>query len=204
MLAVAVSGCVGVEDAWVAESTRVWDSAGVRIVDNGLPLWAPGAEWTLGVEPRLVIGVLEGRDEYQMYQVGGVLVLEDGRVAVANGGSSQVRYYDAGGRFLTATGKDGEGPGEFRSLGKLMRFRGDSLMAFDFRLLRATVLDPSGNVGRSFLLGGGDVFSPTLRVVRTGPDWVRTSGASIPTGSSSRASTVIPCTWPPTVPRAPT
>ena len=70
-------------------------------------------EDALAAEPDLVIGVLEGAAEYQLYRVGRPVRLSDGRIAVPNSGSHEVRLFDASGRFLRSVGRLGSGPGEF-------------------------------------------------------------------------------------------
>jgi hypothetical protein len=50
---------------------------------------------------------------------------------VADGGSSQLRFFDSAGVFLRAVGRKGEGPGEFEYLIALERCGADTLFAFD-------------------------------------------------------------------------
>ncbi len=57
--------------------------------------------------------------------------MPDGRIAVANGGSREIRFYDSEGRFLSSSGRTGGGPGEFRQLNAVFRFHTDSLLAYD-------------------------------------------------------------------------
>jgi hypothetical protein len=130
----------------------VEDSAGITIVLNTAPAWGEGEEWTLSSEPLLTIGRLNGPDEYLFYRANSAIRLEDGRVLVTNAGSQELRYYDAEGHFLHQVGGEGEGPGEFRSIGPVERFGPDSLAIFDYRLLRYTVLDREGAFGRVFRL----------------------------------------------------
>jgi len=132
----------GADDSAPRASVR--DSAGVRIVENPDPAERTG--WiTMDAEPSVTIGVLEGAPEYQLYEVRGATRLSDGRIAVANAGSKEVRYYGADGAFLNATGRDGEGPGEFREMGMLERLPGDSVVVYDWRTRRLSLLDESGN-----------------------------------------------------------
>ena len=51
------------------EGSRVLirDSAGIEIVENIAPAWTEGDGWRLSDEPVLTIGVLEGREEYQLF-----------------------------------------------------------------------------------------------------------------------------------------
>ena len=121
------------------------DSAGIRIVENVAPLWQPGQEWRLNPEPVVVIGGGETEDD-QLFRVVGALRLSDGRIVVANGGTNEIRFYGTGGAFLSASGGEGEGPGEFRRLGAVRRLRGDSLFALD---ARSSVFDGQGRFIRT-------------------------------------------------------
>jgi len=142
-----LAACGGTGDArpdGPPEAT-VRDSAGVRIVENvdeGLP------RWTLSAEPTLSIGALEGAEGETLYQVGSLARLGDGTWVVANGGTEEVRLFDAGGGYLGAIGRRGEGPGEFANLSTLLVLPGDSIAAWDSRQRRLTVFDRAGAVGR--------------------------------------------------------
>jgi hypothetical protein len=87
---------------------------------------------------------------HEFDQVVDALHLADGSIIVADGGSHQVRRFSPTGDFQWAVGREGDGPGEFRGLANLARFRDDSIVAFDDRLGRATILSAAGQVGRSF------------------------------------------------------
>jgi len=126
----------------------VRDSAGIRIVENTAPLWQPGQEWRLSPEPTVVIGGGD-TEEDQLFRVVAALRLSDGRIVVANGGTNEIRFYGPGGAFLSASGGEGEGPGEFRRLSAVRRLRGDSLFAQDARLFRSSVFDGQGRFVRT-------------------------------------------------------
>ncbi len=93
----------------------VRDSAGIRIVENTTPQWQEGERWRLSPEPVVDIGGGD-REEDQLFRVVGALRLSDDRIVVANGGTNEIRFYGPGGAFLSASGGEGEGPGEFRRL----------------------------------------------------------------------------------------
>lgn len=119
------------------------------------------AEARVQIPPRdvgdvaLSIGVLDGPAEEQLYRVRTPLRLADGRIVVPNGGTSEIRFFDGDGKFLTSVGREGDGPGEYRSIDWLRPYRGDSLVVFDSRLQRLTVLDGRGATGRMVSLGPG-------------------------------------------------
>lgn len=81
----------------------------------------------------------EGVAETEFSGIVGAFRLGSGEVAVADRGSNQVRYFGPDGTFRRALGREGAGPGEFRSIGSAMRF-GDTLAVFDGRNGRLTLL----------------------------------------------------------------
>jgi len=139
--------CAGGEAGGSGATVR--DSLGIEIVESSDAAWESGSGWTLAEAPEIDIGVLEGAEEYQLFRARDARRLSDGRLVVANGGTNEVRWYDAEGQFLHASGGDGEGPGEFKGLGWLRPFRGDSFAAYDFSLGRISVLDRDGVFART-------------------------------------------------------
>lgn len=140
----------------------VRDSAGVTIVENPAP--PPGAHpgWTVGAEPLLRVGSVAGPATHQLHRVQDVHRLADGRIAVADAGSSEVRFFDGEGTHLATWGGPGDGPGEFRFPGSLVPWPGgDSLGVWDGRLRRLTVFGPGGEPGRTLVLPEiGDIQAP--------------------------------------------
>ena len=132
----------------------VRDSAGIRIVENRGPAWQGSRGWRVSRGPSLTIGVLEGPEEYQLFRARSAIRLDDGRIVVANAGSSELRFYDSEGRFLVAVGGEGEGPGEFSEyMGAIWRAHGDSMVVYDYANgMRLSVFDENGTLGRSFRL----------------------------------------------------
>jgi hypothetical protein len=121
----------------------VRDSAGVQILQSARPAWEPGSGWALALDPGLEIGLLEGPEEYVFDRIGQVFLLSDGRLAASNWRTWEIRYFGGDGIFLEAVGGAGEGPGEFLSM-RMWRGRADSLLVFDGRLNRVSVIDPQG------------------------------------------------------------
>lgn len=107
-----------------AQSSR--DSAGVLLVENARPTWNDREQLWLAAKPRLAIG--NGADSaYRFRQVRGVMLLSDGRIAVADGGTLQLRLFSAQGRFLSASAGQGSGPGQIRNMHWVQRLRGDTI-----------------------------------------------------------------------------
>ena len=143
-----LAGCGATAGA--APVTR--DSAGVAIVENTAPAWREGEAWRLSAEPSLTIGEVDGPPEYQFGRVAGAVRLSDGRVVVADAQQNVLRDFNASGRHLASVGREGEGPGEFRSLAWVQATPEDSLLAYDPRLERVTVFSPQAEPVRSVSL----------------------------------------------------
>ncbi|MDP2959095.1 MAG: hypothetical protein Q8N53_21920 [Longimicrobiales bacterium] len=124
------------------------DSAGVTIVESSGPSWTPERAWTVEPVPLLDLGRTGSGPMHEFFRIEDATFGADGGIVVADRGSSQVRTYDADGRFTAALGAAGDGPGEFRQLNAVVRFAGDSVVAFDPRLRRGTVMSASGTLGR--------------------------------------------------------
>jgi hypothetical protein len=135
-----------------ASSPAVRDSAGIQIVQNSEFAWPEGQGWRLSEAPRLDIGVLEGDSAYQLFRVGRAVKLSDGRIVVANGGTHQLRFYDANGGHLFSVGREGGGPGEFAELMWVRALPGDTLLAYDWRNRRLSYFDAGGDFIRSLQL----------------------------------------------------
>jgi len=79
-----------------AAGPEVRDSAGIQIIENAGYLWPEGSGWRLSETPTVDIGESDDDPNYQLYSVVGALRLADGRIVVANSGSSELRFFDAG------------------------------------------------------------------------------------------------------------
>jgi hypothetical protein len=119
-----------------------------EIVENAAALWPKGAEWSVGSEPVVDIGS-DKQPGHQLHGVAGAVRLADGKIAVGNGGSSQVHVFDQSGSLLATAGRAGGGPEEFRSLEALVSFPGDSLAVLDAGNGRLTIISPEGRIARS-------------------------------------------------------
>ena len=126
------------------------DSAGVRIIESGVPAWESGSAWRLSAEPVLSIGRTAGAAAYLFHGIVGAHRLSDGRIAVANYDPHEIRYFDAHGRHLMSAGGQGDGPGEFRFMSLVWRLPGDTLVVSDLRGL--TLMGPTGDYVRSVQL----------------------------------------------------
>ena len=100
-----------------------------------------GGGWELAASPTLVIGAFDGPEAEQLFRVRDALRFPDGRIAVANEGSHEIRIFGPDGAHRVSLGGEGEGPGEFSSLTAL-GLLGDSLAILDRRLRRVSLVHP--------------------------------------------------------------
>ena len=147
VLLVTAAGCGGQPSADTPDAgISVRDSAGIEIVDHG-PGQPSDAVWSLS-GPVLSIG--GGPDDDRgLFDVGRMAAMAGGRFVVAHPSGSEVVWFAADGRRVAASGREGEGPGEFLSIGMLFVSDGDSVVAWDGRLNRISIFGPDGGFVRS-------------------------------------------------------
>lgn len=158
-LLITLSACQGTPEQSPAITRH--DSVGVHIIENGAGRTSRANQWTVAPRPFLDIGMVAGPEEYRLYRVADARILRDTSVLVVNAGSQQVRHFDAAGRFLSAFGRAGEGPGEFRSPWRISPFGEDTVAVWDRRLLRIAIFTLSGTFVRQIALEGAGAH-PTL------------------------------------------
>lgn len=149
-LMVAGVTLVGCSQDTGSAGPMVRDSSGVTIVENSGPSWTEGEGWQVSPEPTVDIGQMDGAPEYQFFQIAGATQVSGGRVAVANSGTGEIRFYSGSGEFQEARGGKGSGPGEFEDIFFLKKTAADSLLAYDWRNRRVSVLSPDGDFHRAF------------------------------------------------------
>lgn len=153
---VALWGC-GERAPLQAPSVEVSDSAGVRFVhvpplaDFSLPEWRTRTLYST----RNI-----GGEELELFRVVDALFLPDSSLVLANSGSSELLIIDPEGRSVRRVGREGDGPGEFRRLTRLLPAAGGGFYAFDWRL---SLFDDSGQFVRTRRL------DPENRVVSVVP-----------------------------------
>ncbi len=107
------------------------DSAGVEIVEALRPVWGDSSLWRIDPEAVVDLAASGSGDNHRFHEVRGMVRLSDGTLAVADGGSDEIRLYSASGKFERSAGGRGDGPGEFDLIVGLTRGRGDTLIALD-------------------------------------------------------------------------
>ena len=145
-VAAALSACETSSSG--ARDWTIRDSAGVTIVSNHPSELARGCI-EIAAPAEAIIRSGDGTNQSTLpalIQVRGATVLPDGRIAVLAAGTWQVLFYDAGGRFQHAAGRNGRGPGEYLRPSWLGPGGGDTLFVWDADQRRLTVLDGTGTL----------------------------------------------------------
>lgn len=163
--AIAIAALLATLPACRADDAPTTD-ARIALVESDAPFWSADEQWRLADTPTVSIGVDAGEEPYMFYWVRGVLQLEDGRILVSDAGAHEVRLFDSEGVFVSATGRRGQGPGEYAEPATMDLFgptpSGNILVsdAFNGRL---NVLDSNGKYvtqiepGRAPNASGGGV-----------------------------------------------
>ena len=114
---------------------------------------APAITLRTADEPILQVGRMDGPEEYQFHDIDSAIRTRDGGIIVGVAGSFEIRRYGPDGVHLWTSGRQGDGPGEFRSI-RLMRgcTTEDTVFVFDRRHRRVTVFDGDGQLVRTFPL----------------------------------------------------
>jgi hypothetical protein len=123
------------------------DSAGIEIIESLAPEWTDASAWRIAADPSVEIGLVEGKPEYLFSNIEGAAFLADGRIAVADRGSSQLRFFTESGTFERFVGGPGDGPGELGYIRGLGRCGADSLYVFEIDY-QNVVFGPAGEYVR--------------------------------------------------------
>lgn len=151
LLMASVAASCGPSDSRGIE-TEFADSAGVVIAESRALPEAGAGGWVLGQEATLSIGAMEGDPLYELYRISGAVKLSDGRIAVTTNGDHRLRIFSPEGAFLTAYGREGEGPGEFRNIQVMGTVGSDTIVVLDGSQRRTSRFHPDlGFLGQTLL-----------------------------------------------------
>lgn len=129
--------------ATVALSASLLACGGADDLDDPL-----GRLWEVAAEPETTIGSIprNGEDE-ELFRVSDVAPLADGGIVVAE--QTTISFFDADGRFQRSVGREGDGPGDFRQIQRVIPIGPDSVGVWDTGNQRFTVLGLDGGVGHT-------------------------------------------------------
>ncbi|MGD8277788.1 MAG: hypothetical protein PVH00_07170 [Gemmatimonadota bacterium] len=151
LLAVPLVSC---DETPQPPAALVRDSAGILISEYaeapgpGLPVWR------LEEPERAVVGRDESLEGHALSHVVGAIRLSDGRIAIGDAQTREIRIFAEDGTLLKRAGGDGGGPGEFgRQLRSVDPLPGDSLVGGDWPVGLVSVFDAEGTFIEQRTLG---------------------------------------------------
>ncbi|MEX1212572.1 MAG: 6-bladed beta-propeller [Balneolaceae bacterium] len=98
--------------------------------------------------PRLEFGdsfTLSAPEDVYLQQISQIKSDSKGRIYISDGRGLQIHVFDAQGDYISSIGREGEGPGEFRSLMNIYVDSNDKLYAFDISQARSTIFVEENN-----------------------------------------------------------
>ncbi len=98
---------------------------------RGQDVAVDASSWTVGAEPVTIYGSVDGVAAGGFVHVVGVAHGPSGMIAVADGQLLSISLFGADGNLVATMGRQGEGPGEFSSIGSLVSDAEGRLFAFD-------------------------------------------------------------------------
>lgn len=133
-------------------------------------------------------------------RVAGLQELSEGDVLVVDGLEMAIRRLDFKAGEYRELGRIGQGPGEFRVPGALLRLPRDSTLLVDFGNMRMTVIDPAGTLASTSepLLRGDGTFIRPQATDGTGRVYFQDTGlirAAARGGEAGRADSAVIARW---------
>ena len=147
ILLAALVGCAATEACTSAESASpdgTSAAGGMTAMVSDAHGWTEDERWSITPEPQLVIGILNGPEEYQFFDVSAAARQSDGDLVVVDAGAHTVRLYDRNGAFVALLGGAGSGPGEFQTPSQVMIGPDDVIRVWDNAEFRVTTFDAAG------------------------------------------------------------
>ena len=147
-----------------APTVTIRDSAGIEIVENHAPEYAPDEFWTIDPVPEFVLGGANtlgepAHDSAQLiWRVKGLARVEDGRVAVLSSGNKHLMLFEPSGELSVIMGGPGEGPGEFIHPLAFQYLPPDTLVVWDFFLTSIGYFNTDGTLLKERSLDHGRMW----------------------------------------------
>jgi hypothetical protein len=150
-----ISGCGRAGAGGAGAAVR--DSAGVRIVEVRGEAAELDRRWGVAAVPAFTVGAGGGDSAVDLFRVAGAHRMADGRLLIANGGTGELLLADPRTGAVRRYGRNGQGPGEFRTMAGLWPGRGDTAWVYDMGLARVTPFTPEGGFGSPVGVPAGNV-----------------------------------------------
>lgn len=177
----------------------------VRVVNHGPSEWADTNGWRLVLERTIASGA---GTPGELLEPRWLLLREDGSLVVGDMDPPRFAYYDPAGAFVRTIGREGDGPGEFRSPHPTLL--GDTLIVHDPQQTRITLVTLADSVVRNFPSICCH-FGPTPHIDTAGtitlmssrrredgtsvPQWIRFDRIGNRLDSLDQPQAVEPATW---------
>jgi len=153
-----------------------WTAAVDTVGDTVVVQTLTGSVWgdTADLVPKVSIGTVEGADEYVIGDPRAIAVGRDGVIYVLDGQVPVLRAYSSDGSFLRDVGREGDGPGEYRSPDGMAVLPDGRLIVRDPPNSRITVFGPDGAYETEWPLSAGFNTSRRFYVDTAGHSYVTT------------------------------
>ena len=145
--------------------------APVVVRSSEAPAWGTAVR----LVEELRIGVLDGDPDYVLGRVGQVAIGPNGQIIIADDAAPALRVFDANGRFVRVIGRNGEGPGEYRSMGGVATLRDGRIQLWDNRIQRLTTYSAIGEYLGAVRVPSGLFSADLFHVDHEGFAYVRTT-----------------------------
>lgn len=110
---------------------------------------------SVGSAPTSLIGETGGEDPSRVFHdIRGALLMPDGTIVVADGGSLELRVFDRSGRLIARFGRKGGGPAEFASIEWIDSCGGPTVFLYDVLRFRITEWSTDGRLLDDFIVQG--------------------------------------------------
>lgn len=155
LIGIALAALIGCGDTdsgsgWTTERETL-PSGAVRVTN--IPSTDPLPTWTLVEDLR--VGSVDGAGPDVFAYLKGLVALNDGGFAVLDSEARELRVFGPDGAHVATHGREGQGPGEFRSANGLMLGPNGRLWIPDTRNGRMSVFDPEDGFVESFPFADG-------------------------------------------------
>ncbi len=152
---------------------------------------APLFQQPCGVElvEELGIGQLNGLEEFVLVQVEGLSVGADGSMYVLDLHAGSIKQFDRTGQFVRHIGRQGEGPGEFRSLVDIGDQPNGGFSIWDSGNRRISVFDSAGAFVKGIRVPNGIYSRRAFKVDTSGTYYVKIRGGPVRINSGGLMST---------------
>ena len=149
LAALALAGCAGTDAGARARWTTTVDTLpdGRVHVVNVPP--AAGIRPTWVIEPEVRIGAVDDAGPASFGEVKGIIVTDDGRIAVLDAQAQEIRIFAPDGAHLRTFGRKGAGPGEMQNANGMVLGPDGLIRVNDPRNARMSLFHPDSGFVRS-------------------------------------------------------